>query len=275
MLNSVVHVLKQLLLRLKLPEASQLKNLDAPENIDTLRRIIHRKYFLEQTYIRFYRDILNRIRDIPVDGDVVELGSGASFLKRFAPHIITSDILPYSGVDKTFSALDMPLQDDSVSAFVMVDVFHHVKDSRRFLNEMSRCLRPNGKIVMIEPANTLWSRLIYSHFHHEPFQPTAGWGFAEGGPLSGANMALPWIVFCRDRHQFIQEFPNLHLRDIRIHTPISYLLSGGLSIKQLLPSWLYSVVVLIERLLSPLNPAIGMFMTVELIKPYFDNVRPD
>jgi SAM-dependent methyltransferase len=266
MLHSLVHILKIPLLWFKLPESSQLKNLDNPENIHILRYIIHRKYFLEQTYISFYTDILNRISDIPVDGDVIELGSGASFLKRLAPHIITSDILPYDGVDQIFSAMDMPLPDASVSAFVMVDVFHHVKDSRLFLKEMNRCLKPNGKIVMIEPANTPWSRLIYQNFHHEPFQPQARWGFNEGGPLSGANMALPWIVFCRDRLQFTQEFPDLKLRTTHIHTPIRYLLSGGLSLRQLSPSFLYPVVSLAELALSPLNSIIGMFMTIELKK---------
>lgn len=266
MLTSLANTLKILLLWLKLPESSQLSNLDTPENIHILRRIIHRKYFLEQTYISFYQDILNRIKDVPADGEVIELGSGASFLKRFAPHIVTSDILPYSGVDKTFSVLNMPLKDSSVSAFVMVDVFHHVKDSKAFLKEMNRCLKPNGKIVMIEPANTPWSRLIYTNFHHEPFQPDAGWGFSEGGPLSGANMALPWIVFCRDRQVFMREFPELQLSNIHIHTPVKYLLSGGLSVRQLLPSCLYPVVSLVELILSPLSSLVGMFKTVEFRK---------
>lgn len=264
--NSFTHILKTPLLWLKLPESCQLQNLDTPENIHILRHIIHRKHFLEQIYISFYQDILNRINNIPADGEIIELGSGASFMKRFAPHIVTSDILPYSDVDRIFSALDMPFQDSSISAFVMVDVFHHVKDSKAFLKEMSRCLKANGKIVMIEPANTSWSRFIYKNFHHEPFQPEAGWSFSEGGPLSGANMALPWIVFCRDHPQFTQEFPEIQLCDIKIHTPIRYLLSGGLSIRQLLPSSLYLPIYFIERFLSFLNHYIGMFMTIELKK---------
>lgn len=48
----------------------------------------------------------------------------------------------------------MPFQDKSVSAFMMIDVLHHIKDSRQFFKEMQRCLKPGGKIVMIEPANT-------------------------------------------------------------------------------------------------------------------------
>ena len=43
-------------------------------------------------------------------------------------------------------------------------------DSYRFLVELERCLKPGGKIVMIEPANTRFSRLIFRRFHHEMFE---------------------------------------------------------------------------------------------------------
>jgi SAM-dependent methyltransferase len=255
---------KSVLNLLKLPEASQLNDLDNPDNIHILRRIIKRKPFLFKTYQSFYQEILSKIQDAPPHGHLVELGSGASFLKTLAPDIVTSDVLPYSGVDKVFSALDMPFEDASVSAFVMVDVFHHVKDSRLFLKEMHRCLKVGGKVVMIEPANTPWSRIIYKNFHHEPFETRWGWGFEEGGPLTGANMALPWIVFCRDHELFVQDFSNFSLSSIRLHTPFKYLVSGGLSIKQLLPSLTYPLVTLIEMLLAPFNYYFGMFMTIEL-----------
>ncbi len=258
---------KRLLAGLKLPEASQMQHdLDNPENIHLLRAIIRRKPFLYQTYQSFYQDLLGRIQQIPPGGEVIELGSGASFLKQIAPQVITSDVLPYEGVDRVFSALDMPLASDSVSAVVMVDVLHHLKDSRQFFEQLRHCLKRGGKVAMIEPANTAWSRLIYTNFHHEPFITKGGWGFEEGGPLSGSNMAIPWIIFCRDRPLFQHEFPEFRICDLQIHTPFRYLLSGGLSLRQLLPSWSYPLVVGLEKLLSPLNPYLGLFMTVELEK---------
>ncbi len=255
-----------LLKMVKLPEASQMQNLDDPENIYVLKKIIRRKPFLFKTYKEFYRDILRKIRTVPFDGEVIELGSGAGFLKSMAPFVITSDILPYEGIDRVFSALEMPMDSKSVSAFVMIDVLHHIKDSRAFFTEVNRCLKVGGKIVMIEPANTLWSRFIYKNFHHEPFDVTGGWGFETGGPLSGANMAIPWIIFYRDRNKFAKEFPGLKVRSICIHTPFRYLLSGGLSLRQLLPSWSYRFVRLAEWVMSPFNSYLGLFMTIELQK---------
>ena len=80
------------------------------------------------------------------------------------------------GVDKVFCATEMPFTDESVDAFFMIDVLHHISDTRSFLREALRCLKPGGKVVMIEPANTLWARFIYTHFHHEGFEVKAtGW----------------------------------------------------------------------------------------------------
>jgi hypothetical protein len=36
----------------------------------------------------------------------------------------------------------------------------------------------------------------------------ADWSFPAVGPLSGANGALPWILFERDRARFEREFPQ-------------------------------------------------------------------
>ncbi len=257
---------KGLLNRLRLPEFTGIADLDDPNNIHLIRNIIHRKPFLKRIYQSFYQDMLGRCINTPPLGDFIEMGSGAGFIKKLAPHVITSDVLPYDGVDLVFSALDIPLQKSSVSAFLMIDVLHHVKDSVRFFEEMQRCLKTGGKIIMVEPANTPWSTFIYTRFHHEPFEPSGEWGFEEGGPLTGANMAIPWIIFFRDMNLFTRRFPQLKVCSIQIHTPFRYLLSGGLSLKQLLPSFFYPVTCLIEWLLSPFNRHIGMFMTIELEK---------
>jgi SAM-dependent methyltransferase len=249
---------------LKLPETLKVMDLDDPSNVHILRRIIQRKPFLKKNYIRFYTDLLCRAKSAPADGLFIELGSGAGFLKSMAPYVVTSDVLPYEGIDRVFSALAMPFCDSSVSAFIMIDVLHHIKDCRQFFREMQRCLKPGGKVVMIEPANTPWSSIVYANFHHEPFNTKGSWGLEEGGPLSGANMAIPWIIFERDRNLFLKEFPQLKICSIIYHTPLIYLLSGGLSVRQLLPSWTYSLISCVEWILSPLNNYLGMFTTIEL-----------
>jgi hypothetical protein len=120
---------------------------------------------------------------------------------------------------------------------------------------------------MIEPANTCWSRFIYKNFHHELFDPQANWELAgKQNPLSQGNGALPWIIFTRDRQIFEKEFPSLRIVSIRNHTPLRYLLSGGLTLRQLVPSFTYPAVKAIEYALSSMDNLLGMFQTIKLEK---------
>lgn len=248
---------------MKLPEARQMTNLDDAGNQVLMRRIIARKPLLRAVYRDFYGQLLAGVAGL---APVVELGSGAGFLARLRPDIITSDVLPYGGLDVTFSGLHLPFRAGSVGAFVMVDVFHHVQDAARFLAEMSRCLRPGGRIVMVEPANTRFARFVYGGFHHERFDPAGSWQMAPGGPLSQANMALPWIVFSRDEEKRRQMFPELRVRSRAHHSPLQYLLSGGLSIRPLMPMGMYGSLRRLEAWLAPWAHLLAMFMTIDVEK---------
>jgi len=258
---------------LKQPETQNIKDLDDPAATLLHAKIIRKKPFLKKVYIDFYKQFEKALRPHVKRGAkyleeqvLVELGSGGGFIKEIMPNVITSDILELPNVDKVFSVVDMPFDQASVDAFFMFDVLHHITDPRAFFTEALRCLKAGGKIVMIEPANTLWSRFIYKNFHHELFDLQAKWELAEIGPLSHGNGALPWIIFSRDRKIFEKEFPSLRIVSMCNHTPLRYLLSGGLTLRQLVPSFTYSAVKAIEYLLFPLNNLLGMFQTIELQK---------
>lgn len=251
--------------KLKLPEVQKVTDLDDASTTLLHAQIIQKKYFLRRLYLDFYVRLQKAITDADPH-KTVELGSGGGFIKQILPEVITSDVMNLSTVDRVFSAMDMPFADKELDAIVMIDVLHHIPDVRSFFPEAVRCLKIGGRIAMIEPANTPWSRFIFQHFHHEAFNPNANWEFESEGPLSTANGALPWIVFHRDRDIFEQEFPQLKILKCQCHTPLRYLISGGLTLKQLAPSWSYSTVTGLEFILSPLNRGIGMFETIILEK---------
>jgi hypothetical protein len=115
---------------------------------------------------------------------------------------------------------------------------------------------------MIEPWWTPWSEWVYTHLHSEPFSPGSEWGIPNTGPLSGANGALPWIVFHRDRALFETRFPQWHLKNIEPMMPFSYLLSGGVSMRSLMPGWTYRSVRAVERMLD--QKCLAMFALIEL-----------
>jgi SAM-dependent methyltransferase len=237
--------------------------LDDPRTTLHHRDIILSKPFLKKLYIDWY----GRFKSLEMaNGKILEIGSGGGFLKKIIPGIITSDILDLGTCDMTFSAEQIPFNDGELSGIVMLNVFHHIPKPALFLKEAQRVLKQGGKIIMIEPANSFWARIVYRNFHHEPFDPKGTWEIESTGPLSGANGALPWIFFKRDQTEFEKKFPNLKLNEFSYHTPLRYLVSGGLSLKQLVPSWSFSFFKGVEWLLSPLSRQLGMFVTVEIEK---------
>jgi SAM-dependent methyltransferase len=242
------------------------KDLDTPSTTLQHREIILRKKFLKKLYIDWYLSMLKETEGLP-DGKIVEIGSGGGFLKDLNPKIITSDILPFPHCDLTFPGEQMPFADNELSAILMIDVLHHIPDSRSFFREAQRVLKPGGKIIMIEPANTTFSRFIFQKFHHENFAPeTKSWSFPTSGPLSGANGALPWIIFTRDYDNFRTEFPAFTKEKIQHHTPFAYLISGGLTFKSPLPGWLFGTFRWFESLFTPFNRHLAMFQTIVLVK---------
>jgi SAM-dependent methyltransferase len=135
-----------------------------------------------------------------------------------------------------------------------------------FLMEADRVLKPNGKLIMIEPANSFFGRIIYKNLHHEPFNPQGSWQIPESGPMTGANGAAPWIVFVRDREILQNEFPDLEIESILYHTPLRYLLSGGVSFKQLVPNFSYPLFSGLDNLLTSVSNGLSMFMTIKVRK---------
>ena len=115
---------------------------------------------------------------------------------------------------------------------------------------------------MIEPWRTPWSQWVYTHLHSEPFVHDSEWAIPRSGPLSGANGALPWIVFQRDRALFETQYPRWRIRTIEPMMPVSYLLSGGVSMRSLMPGFMYRPIRALERIFFQKHWA--MFALIEL-----------
>lgn len=238
-------------------------DLNDPRATHLRRQIIADKPFLRAIYQEWYMRI---VRTLPTGkGAVLELGSGAGFLESYIPDLITSEVFPCRHVRMQLDAHSLPFSDASLRAIVMTDVFHHLQAVRNFFRDAARCVRQDGAIIMIEPWATPWSRLVYTRLHHEPFLADAKtWEFPSRGPLSDANGALPWIVFERDRAQFEREFPEWSLASIEPLMPFRYLVSGGVSMRSLMPGWSFGLWRLLERILTPWLPQLAMFAQITL-----------
>jgi SAM-dependent methyltransferase len=240
-------------------------DIDDPRVTEVRKEIIRRKKPLARIYEEWYARISDAIPRH--DGAVLELGSGAGFLSASVDGVVTTDVLWLRDLDAVADGRALPFRHGSLRAIVMVDVLHHIPDAHRFFDEAVRVLRSGGRIVMIEPWVTAWARFIYGNFHHEPFEPHAvEWRFPERGPLSGANGALPWMVFERDRVSFEKAYPLLRVQEIKVLMPFRYLLTGGVSMRTLLPPFLFPAVCLLERALAPVMHHLGMFAFIVVEK---------
>ena len=185
-------------------------DIDDPATTHLRRDILESKPFLKRIYEEWYRLI---VEHLPAhSGQVVELGSGAGFLSKFAPDLITSEVFHCPGMKLGFDGQRMPFPDARLRGIVMTNVLHHIPSVRALLQEAIRCLKLGGRIVVIEPSYSPWSPWVRT-LHHEPFDPESrDWSLVGHGALSSANGALPWIIFERDRELFEKEFPDSRLR---------------------------------------------------------------
>jgi SAM-dependent methyltransferase len=238
-------------------------DIDDPRTTEVRLQIIREKAFLRCIYDEWYR--LIRARIPPGAGAVVELGSGAGYLREFVPEAIQTEVFFCRNTHVAADACSLPFPDAALKAITMTDVFHHIPKAELFLREATRCLRPGGRLVMVEPWVSSWSRLVYRHLHHEPFQPDAlDWNIPAAGPLSGANGALPWIIFVRDRKRLAELFPSLEIEEVLPMMPFRYLVSGGISMRSLMPAAAYPLWTWLEKLISPKMSQLGMFAAFTL-----------
>jgi SAM-dependent methyltransferase len=238
-------------------------DIDDPQTTHLRQQIIKEKSFLRQIYQEWYRAIVAALPS--GKGAVLELGAGGGFMSDFVPDLITSELFYCPNIRAILDGSRLPFIAKSLRGIVMTNVLHHLSQPRVFLAEATRCVRSGGVVAMIEPWVTPWSRFVYTRLHHEPFQPeTASWELPTSGPLSGANDALPWIIFVRDRLKFEQEFPQWQIELIKPIMPFRYLLSGGVSLRGLAPRWSFELWRHMENALGRWSNQLAMFAQIVL-----------
>jgi SAM-dependent methyltransferase len=242
-------------------------DLESAEATELHAALIREKPFLRMLYDRFYDEFVSAHSSAP-DGVRLEVGAGGGFLDELIPDLVTIDLRPGAKVSLVASALDIPLAAGSTGAIFMLNVLHHLPDPARFFEEVDRVLVPGGRVAIVEPFVSYFSRLVFRNLHHEPFEPDrSGWETRVDGALAGANGAVPWMVFVRDRSEFEARFPELEILRVEPHTILLYLLSGGVSMRSMAPAKAFDPLFTAEEMLPEwLKQRLCTLMTVELVK---------
>lgn len=237
----------------------RLRDLEAGSQpwFEAQREMIFSKPLVKRCYDLWYARFREDLNSVPAqyrDRAVVELGSGSGYLKSAIPEALTSDVV--AGVaDLVFDGRRLPFAAGSLRGILLSHVFHHIPDAGAFLREACRTLAPGGVVSMIEETHTPFARFFFSRIHPEPYDDQAAdWSFPGGHTLYDSNQALPWIVFFRDRKRFEEEFPQLRLEAHSFLPWFSYLLSGGVNLRDAVPGALAPAVARLDGLLRPLDP---------------------
>lgn len=219
------------------------------------RNIWNSKKILRDIYKDWYKKIISDLK-LP-DNKTIELGGGSGNFKEFYPGVISSDIEKQDWLDMSFDAHEMPFDDDSVTNIVMLDVFHHLADPVRFLNEAFRVLEKGGRLIMLEPFPSPVSYFVYKFLHPEPLDFRKDYFsviYTEEKDPWDSNQAIPYLIFYKHSDKFIQLFGSkfLVLKKEKLSCVI-YPLSGGFENRSLIPESLTGLFFGMEKIFSPLK----------------------
>ena len=208
-------------------------------------------------YRELYRD---QFKDFPNPAalSILEIGSGTSPLKQFLPSVITSDVLDLDYLDLVFDCHEIDkldaIADNSLDVITLTNVLHHLKSPIAFLNRAASKLKSGGKVIATEPYFSVVSTLIFKYLHHEPvdFRTSEPELRHVQGPLGSANIALPWLIFFRNREWLQGLTANFELTSFstRPFSALSYMATGGISRRLPVPRFLYGMLFSVDLALS-------------------------
>ncbi len=259
----------KLIVRLQDPRLETV-DFDSDELLAIQQMILLEKKMMRGVFAHFYQ------RCMALDkayfsgaGQRLEIGAGVSFFNQLYPDVLITDIKKSDHLDRVLDAQQMDLPNESVRAIYGLNCFHHLPEPDRFFHELERVLVRGGGCILIEPYYGPAARMIFTRlFKTETFDKSQpSWTTASRGVMVGANQALSYIVFVRDRAAFRKKFPGLEIVVSRpLNNYLQYLLSGGLNFKQLVPDFLIPVIKGIEFLFTPLASIFALHHIIVLRK---------
>ena len=213
-----------------------------------------------------YSDLYQKIENVALAGDTLEIGGGIGNFKIGSSRIIRSDIQHSEGLDVVADAQTLPFDNEVFSNIVLFDVLHHLQCPLLFFAEAQRILKPGGRVIMVEPGITPVSKLLYKMGHEESVE--MGWDMnapcevdVDKNPYD-SNQAIPTILFKRDSKLFLETVKGFKINSSNWLSLFAYPLSGGFKSWSLLPCRWVSLILKIEEKLLPF---LGFLMAFRLM----------
>ena len=215
-------------------------------------KILKSKKILSLHYKKFYKLIKKNLSN--ESGVILEIGSNNSDIKKIIKKCLTSNYYLHKEIDKKLNIYKLKIKNNSISNFIMIDVFHHLRYPSYALDQVNKKLKTKGKIIMIEPAMGLIPRIIYHFFHPEP---------------NGMSFDIKWYKKPKNIHLFKNSYfaaqglswrafykkelklpKNLIINKVEPFSHFAWIASGGYSLHSLYPSFLYKFISIIDHILT-------------------------
>jgi len=220
------------------------------------RRVWQKKAVLRRIYNEeFFARLLSYRRP---GGVCIEVGGGPGFFKNLLPSVFCTDLIRCPWLDAVVDAQRLPFRASSISNIFGLDMLHHIAAPMMFLKEVQRVLISGGRLILVEPWISPFSRFVYRYLHQEECDLSARPWDANGDNLAQSkhafegNQAIPYLLFGpQGLSRTLDALRDLKSITIEPFCLFAYLLSFGFKPMNLLPVFFYPIVSRLERRTLP------------------------
>jgi SAM-dependent methyltransferase len=219
----------------------------------------NRKPLLRLIYEDFYDEILEWVRK-DLRGKTVELGSGMGNFKGACPYCIITDIFPNPWIDMVETVYHLSFRNNSISNYILIDVFHHLAFPGSAFLEFERTLADKGRVIIFEPYVSLMGLVVYGIFHHEPVglfkkinwlnnEENANKNYYAAQGNAARIFGKKSFIFGRNvyREEILKEWNIVNIKKL---SALSYILSGGFSKPAFYPKKFMPILKCVEKFLD-------------------------
>ena len=169
----------------------------------------------------------------------LEVGAGAGLSKEFITNknFKISDFANYEHLDYiNIDAHTTGFEDNSFDFIVATHMIHHISYPIKFLKEMNRILKKDGKLLIYEAYASVLLQMIELIMRHEGFDWTKDvWSDSiiatDDEDIWSGNIAIPHLLF-DDKNNFEKNLGGIFkIEHDKILHDFSFLNSGGVSSK--------------------------------------------
>ena len=202
---------------------------------------------LHAYFSNVYKQIGSEIENF---NPVLEIGAGAGISEIFLTQkILRTDFFsfPEYGVRGDCPAEELPYQNSTFEAIIMIDALHHISNLDQAFNEFIRVMKPGGKIVIFEPWVSVLSFLPYKLFHHE----STSWKHRPSrrqtlnDPSHGDQGVSRYIIL--DESFGAKFATRIRITRLEFMSPVTFYLTGGVSSPSHFSEKLLKKLIMIEK----------------------------